>query len=566
MSVSRIVSVLILCPVLLLPVIATPADPHDPVSERLRHRLETLSAPGELEAAGRQLFAAALLQELYEARGYATLWLADGRPVAALRELPEALATAHEEGLNPEDYHLAALERALEVFDAEDEVPEPRLAVDLELLASDAFLTLARHFAHGKVDPTRIDPSWFLTPRDTDLLPILDATLRGELGSVREATQGLLPAYPAYAALRDRLALQRRLDAGNDWTPIPSGPALRDGDSGERVAALVDRLAKLGDLETAWAENGRFDSIVGDAVRRFQQRHGLDADGIVGPRTLTALNVSPQERSAQIQVNMERWRWLPSDLGNEYVLVNIARFQMSVHADGEEVFRQPVVVGRPYRRTPVFSHRMTYLVLNPSWEVPPRLAAQDQLPQIRRDPEYLERMGFDVLQGWGANEQRIDPATVDWGSVSARAFPYRLRQRPGPLNALGQVKFMFPNPHNVYLHDTPQRGAFASADRALSSGCIRLSDPMALTEWLLTGPGRPVVRTEAQIAAILESGVETTVRLRTPMPVHLLYWTAWVEGDGRVHYTADIYQRDAPVLEALRQPPPIQAPAGQANL
>ncbi len=536
------------------------AAANDPVGERLRHRLESVIEPMSLEAAGQTLFTTSLLRELYEARGFQTLWLDEGRPLPALAELPEAIAGAHEEGLNPQDYHLEALQAVMAEFEASGSDLPPRYVVDLELLATDAFLTLAKHYADGKVDPTRIDPSWFLSPRDTDLLPILDATLRGDLGSVIEATRGLLPSQPAYGALRDRLALQREFDASGEWTRVPPGPTLRRGDRGERVEALTRRLAELGDLETAWAENGSFDAIVEDAARRFQTRHGLEPDAVVGPRTLAALNVSPAERIAQLQVNMERWRWLPPDLGTEYILVNIASFSMSVHADGEEVFRQPVVVGRPYRRTPVFSHRMTYLVLNPSWEVPPRLAAQDQLPLIRRDPEHLERMGFDVLRGWGAAEERIDPATVDWLSVSASRFPFRLRQRPGPLNALGQVKFMFPNQHNVYLHDTPARGTFASADRALSSGCIRLSDPMALTEWLLARPGRPPIRTPQQIAAILESGVETTVRLRTPVPVHLLYWTAWVESDGRVHYTGDIYQRDGAVLEALLLPPPSQNP------
>ena len=535
----------------LLPASPLRADSTDPINEFLRHRLEALGQPGELEAGGQVLLATPLLQELYEARAYATLWLTDRSPVPAALELPAAIRSAREEGLRPEDYHLEALEQALTRVLSADHDLEPRLYVDLELLASDAFLTLAKHFADGKVDPVAIDPKWFVPAGDTSLLPYLDAALQGADESVKNALQRLLPTHPAYAALRARLAMQRALRDSESPTIVDAGPALRVGESGARVAALARRLAELGDLEPAWSENDQFDAVLNAAVLHFQRRHGLDADGVVGSRTLAALNVSPEQRINQLKVNMERWRWLPRDLGPEYLLVNIASFEMSVHAGGAEVMRQPVAVGRPYRMTPVFSHRMTYLVLNPAWEVPPRMAARDQLPLIQRDPDYLERMGFSVLRGWGAQEERVDPSTVDWTALTSRSFPFRLRQRPGPLNALGQVKFMFPNPHNVYLHDTPARGDFASTERAVSSGCIRLSDPMALVDWLLVRRPTVATRSPEQISSILESGQETTVRLSRPLPVHLLYWTAWIEDDHVVHYTRDVYRRDEPVLDAL---------------
>lgn len=538
------------------------ATDSDDSREALRQRLEWVDADAEIVVNGRILLASRLLQQFYEARHYDTLWLQEGRPRRAVLELPAAIRRAREEGLRPEDYHLLALEQLLTQLASDDDAT-PRLMADVELLASDAFLTLARHYADGKVNPLDIDPAWFMPATETNLLPLLDNALQEDAPPVGDMLRALLPAYPAYAALRERLALQRSLRDDADFVPLQAGPALRQGDSGPRVEALAARLAALGDLQTAWGEGDRFDAVLDAAVRSFQRRHGLDADGVVGPRTLAALNVSPQQRIEQLRVNMERWRWLPEDLGSEYILVNIASFEMTVQAGDDTVMRQPVVVGRPYRRTPVFSHRMTYLVLNPSWEVPPRLAVQDQLPLIRQNPEYLDTMGFTVLQGWGANEVRVDPADIDWQALGPRRFPYRLRQQPGPLNALGRVKFMFPNPHNVYLHDTPQRGAFASADRALSSGCIRLSDPMAMVTWLLVErPTTPVLAQE-RIDAILEGERETTVRLHRPLPIHLLYWTAWVENDGRVHYTADIYQRDGAVLEALNVAPPL--PQGDDN-
>ncbi|MCH8544901.1 MAG: L,D-transpeptidase family protein [Alcanivorax sp.] len=540
----------------LVPTLA-PAD----VAERIRHRLEVLQAPGELEAGGERLYTAAVLQDFYEARGYRPIWFDDATPRAALAGLPAAIAAAHNEGLLPAHYHLAALETVLaELASRPATQRDSRVVTDAELLASDAFLLLAKHYADGKVDPGQVDPGWFLGREDTVLVPALEQAARGDVGAPASMLAALLPPQPAYAALRERLALQRALLSG-EWTPVAQGPTLREGDSDERIEQLRRRLTELADLPEdavpAQAEAlTHFDAPLAAAVRRFQRRHGLEADAVVGARTLEALNVPPEARIEQLRVNMERWRWLPADLGNEHILVNIAGFFMSVMADGEEVMRQRVVVGRPYRRTPVFTGRMTYLVLNPSWEVPHSLAVQDQLPQIRRDPDYLRDMGFQVLRGWGAQEERIDPATVDWQALGPRSFPYRLRQSPGPRNALGQAKFMFPNQYNVYLHDTPARGLFAREDRAASSGCIRVSDPVGLAEWLLDGPGRPQAMSRERIRRTLDQGVETTVRLGRAVPVHLLYWTAWVEADGQVYYVRDIYDRDPAVRTALNEAPP----------
>ncbi len=526
--------------------------------ERLRHRLEVLSAE-ELVAAGERLHAGALLQPFYVARGYEPVWLREDVPSVALLRLDEAIRAAWREGLEPEHYHLEALQSTLATVVAQPRARrDARLLVDLELLASDAFLTLARHYAGGRVDPVTVDPGWFLQRGDLELLSLLEALDVTDAAAAGQTLDALLPAQPEYDALRRRLALQREFDANGQWTPVASGPILREGDRDERVMALRGRLAELGDLAADAAEAddaARFDTALAAALRRFQERHGLDPDGVLGPRSLTALNVPPEARIAQLRVNMERWRWLPRDLGEEHILVNIAGFYMRVVAGGEEVMRQRVIVGRPYRRTPVFTGRMTYLVLNPSWEVPHSLAVRDQLPLIRQNPAYLEEMGFSVLQGWGAEERRVDPAGIDWAALGPRNFPYRLRQAPGPRNALGQAKFMFPNRHNVYLHDTPARGLFAKDERAASSGCIRVSDPMALAEWLLSGPGRPTVMERTRIEQTLASGRETTVRLGRALPVHLLYWTAWVEDDGRVHYVRDVYDRDAALLEALDRAP-----------
>jgi murein L,D-transpeptidase YcbB/YkuD len=261
-----------------------------------------------------------------------------------------------------------------------------------------------------------------------------------------------------------------------------------------------------------------------------------------------------QARIDQVIVNLERWRWLPEELGDFYVVVNIASFRLDVVRDGKSVLDMRIVVGTPYRRTPVFSDQIRYLVLNPYWEVPGRIAIQDKLPLIKRNPNYLAEQGFTVLQGWGTAERIIDPSTVNWTGLSQQNFPYRLRQSPGPLNALGRVKFMFPNRFSVYLHDTPARELFDRETRTFSSGCIRVEAPLELAETLLSGDPR---WSRAAINTASRAGREETVQLPTPVPVHLQYWTAWISRtDGRLQFSNDVYGRDQAVLRGLREAAP----------
>ncbi len=517
-----------------------PAMADDELIERLRHRLETLNEPGQLVAGEQILYAGQPLQRLYERRGWQPIWFDEkALPLALLDDAIDAIDLAFEHGLDPELYHRAALAEALEWLGASangdrDRDRDRRILVDVELLASDALMTLGHHLAYGRIDPQTIDPGWMIEREPPELLArLVGAAPDGQI-NLRRVLETLLPRHAEYGALVQRLALQRAIAADADWQLLHSGPTMRPGDLDPRLSEIRRRLAMLGDLpvdlQDTVEHDGRYDTELEPAVIAFQRRHGLDADGIIGARTLAALNFAPEARIDQLRANLERWRWLPASLGEEYILVNIAGFDMRVVSGGQAVMSQRVVVGQPYRHTPVFTGRMSYLVLNPSWEVPHKLATQDQLPKIRADLAYLDEMGFSILQGWGASEVRIDPHDIEWSSLSRRNFPYRLRQAPGPNNALGQVKFMFPNRHNVYLHDSPARGLFAQEDRARSSGCIRLEDPHRLTEWLLIERGG--LMNAERIRRILDSGTETTIRLDRPIAVHLLYWTAWVDEFG----------------------------------
>ena len=319
-----------------------------------------------------------------------------------------------------------------------------------------------------------------------------------------------------------------------------------------RVVALRERLLATGDLAVGGADAmDVFDEPLADAVARFQRRHGLDDDGAVGPKTREALNVSAATRVRQIELNLERWRWLPQDLGERHLLVNVPGFSLRLSEHGEDVLSMRVIVGRVVRRTPVFSDTMRYLVFSPSWTVPPTILRADKLPALRKHPALAVEQGFRVLHLREGAWVEVDPLTLDWSSVTPATI--QLRQKPGPKNALGLVKFMFPNAFSVYLHDTPARELFAKSRRDFSSGCIRVERPAELAQALLRDD--PVWTPEA-IRAAMESGEERSVSLPKPIPVHIEYWTAWAGSDGVVQFREDIYERDAKLDAALRLPPP----------
>jgi len=314
------------------------------------------------------------------------------------------------------------------------------------------------------------------------------------------------------------------------------------------VRNLRARLQASGDLTEGDAgKNPVYDKAVADAVRRFQKRHGLAETGSVNAATAAALNVPVAKRIRQVELNMERWRWLPDDFGSRYILVNIPSFKMNVVENGKRVMESKVVVGRLERQTPTFTANMAYLVLSPKWYVPRSIAVKDKLPQLKRNPYALARQNIRIYNSAG---QQLNPGAINWKAVGAGNFNYQLRQDAGPRNALGGIKFMFPNPYNVYLHDTPTRGLFSQNQRTFSSGCIRISNPVELAEYLLKHD--PKWSRDA-IRAAAVSGKQRVVNLPQQVPVYLLYWTAWVDEDGLAHFRDDIYSRDKPLVRALYQ-------------
>lgn len=526
----------------------------DEIQEAIRARVEAAGFPVRLAVAGRSIYAERLLPSFYESRAYRPAWVRGRGLGDGATELLATLERASRHGLDPADYHAGAvreLARRVERIGA-DFVPLGTW-VDLELLLTDAFLTYGAHLADGRVDPLDLAPDWIPSRRNPELAGILeDAVSRGRVG---EALEGQRPPHAVYDRMVAAYDRVRRVARSGGWPAVPEGATLAPGDTADRVPALRRRLAATGELsEAPGGAPAVYDSTLARAVRLFQHRHGLEDDAVVGPATLEALNVPASERARQLRLNLERWRWLPDSLGTRHVRVNIADYELEVVEEGRVVLAMRAIVGRPYRRTPTFSDRITYLVFNPYWQVPHTLAVQDQLPLIKKEPGYLQRMGFQVFQGWGADGRAVDPATIDWSGLSPRNFPYRLRQDPGPQNALGRVKFMFPNRFSVYLHDTPARELFAKRARGFSSGCIRLERAGELAEYLLRGD--PRWTPEAVRRSMTTGTREETVRLPSPVPVHLYYMTAWADADGTIQYRPDVYGRDPALDAALGANPP----------
>jgi len=534
-------------------------EPGPEVREVLRDRLEAwraAEAAGLLEASGDLMWQPQAAFRFYEQRGFWPAWSRDGTLLPVADSLLSALRRAGEDGLRSADYHVDRAQAMLETLRAGSPPPPGELA-DLDLLLTDAYLAYASHLLAGRLEPVTLAPQFVEAPEGIDLPERLADALASD--DVRWSLSELVGDSEAgYRLLRTALAQYRALAARGDWPSIPEGAVLEVGAEGIAVMLLRRRLAATGDYPPPADED---DDRAGDpvvdskafefaaglevALRRFQRRHGLLETGAVDPMTRAALNVSPGRRARQIEVNLERWRWLPHQLGGRYVLVNIADFQGEVVERGRRMLQMRAIVGSAYKQTPVFSDSITYLVFNPSWRVPRDITRDEMIPLIRHDPGYLEREKLRII---GPDGERIDPVTIDWAVLNPSRLPWRLEQAPGPRNVLGRVKFMFPNPYDVYLHGTPQPELFQHAIRAFSHGCIRLERPLDLARYLL---GTTAGWNQARIDEVLASGRETTVTLVVPVPVYLEYWTAWVEPDGTVQFRDDIYQRDHAVEQAL---------------
>ncbi|MEO7362041.1 MAG: L,D-transpeptidase family protein [Gemmatimonadaceae bacterium] len=468
---------------------------------------------------------------LYSHRNFEALWLdANGGLSPAATALLQNLINADADGLRPGDYPLAALASALEALRAAPSMERASLA---DVLLSASFVMHAEQMLHGRLDQRSVESARHLAPRPVDVDSALTATLDHANGAAAEFTSALHRMRPQSAEYRELLVAlgrQRELARRGGWGRIGRGSSLHPGGSSIRVPSIRKRLAAEGYLPAAVSmdTSETYDAQLASAVALFQARHGAEQDSIVGPRTQAALDVPVERRITQIEANLERLRWLPSRMGHRYLIVNIPAFRLDAFDGGQLAMSMNVVVGADYnnRGTPIFSDSMSYVVFAPYWNVPSSIASSELWPKQRRDRSYFRRNNYEVVN-------------ASWGTY--------VRQKPGPTNALGQVKFIFPNDFNVYLHDTPQKSLFAENVRAFSHGCIRVEKPDALARFVLGVQGWDSTAVENA----MDGDKRTRVDLREKLPVYIVYLTAFVR-DGNLTFRNDVYGYDAKIIAALQ--------------
>jgi murein L,D-transpeptidase YcbB/YkuD len=513
----------------------------DHTHEIIREKIEQLRLLKTLKIGEASIASTIVVPDFYERREFRPAW--DKR--SSVDDLFRAIRDSEADGLDPRDYHLTTLERLRHALDG-NRTPMPAMLADFDILLTDAVVRLGYHLMFGKVDPERLDPSWNMSRDINGFEPAVIIQQALDADALYQAIDDEKPTQAFYRDLKAALAQYRTIKAAGGWPRIPAGPPLKLGMHDNRIPTLRRRLIVTGDLALRPSDSSSvFDTELAEAVKVFQRRHGLSADGTVGPTVLAALNVPVEERIQQLLVNLERGRWVLHNLGSTFLVVNVAGYHAYYVKDGEMVWQGRAQVGRPYRQTPTFKAEMTYLVFNPNWTVPPTIFSQDYLPSLKQDPGYAQRKGLKLVDRGG---RVVDPAQVNWSRYSPNNSPYLLRQDPGPRNSLGRVKFIFPNDHAVFLHDTPNQALFKKTERAFSSGCIRVENALELAQLLLNDDGE---WNRKAIDRVVGSGKLRTVVLHEPIPVLLLYWTAWVGSDGRVNFRHDLYDRDKLVQQGL---------------
>lgn len=506
----------------------------DPAAEAIAAELDALMHPEVTTVRGARIALAERIREFYSRRAFRPAWTHAGTTQQLLR----ALADSYKEGLDPADYHLPLLEQLASQVAAPGATHALRAQYDV--LLTDALLRLGYHLSFGKVDAESFDAQWNYgrTLAAMDVSKEIEDAIASD--DVYQRIEALKPTHYLYVQLKRELARYRDIEATGDRSTVPAGPTLKSGASDPRVPVLRARLIESGDLEPTLAgDSPVYDPALEAAMKKFQQRTGLAPDGAVGAASVAELNVPIKDRIRQLRVNLDRGRVLLQDLPNEFVVVNIAGYTVYFVRGEQIVWNARAQVGKTYRRTPIFRSEINYLVWNPTWTVPPGIIKNDILPAARRDPSSITRRKLKVLDASG---REVNPASVDWSRYSSGHIPYTLRQDPGPANALGRVKFMFPNPYLVYLHDTPSQALFDASERAFSSGCVRVERAFELAELLLDDPQK---WNRASIDRVLASPQLQNVTLKKKVPVLLAYWTAWVDPQGLMNFRHDVYGQDA---------------------
>ena len=522
----------------------------DKVSEWLISRLTSLKI-NKIDSNTLLICDPELIYDFYVHREFKPVWVTKEGLNTNATVFINIINEADHEGLNSEAYHredIMILLTHIKLSIANDTHEAEKLS-ELDLLLTDAFFSFGFHLSEGIVDPYSNNFNWYIKKSKKNLTKIFQNILSKD--SLKGFVDALQPHHPGYQRLKMALLTYLNIEKFGCWPEVPAGRKMRKGDHGTWISVLRTRLIISGDVpESTHSNPNYFDDVLEDGVKRFQARHGLEVDGVVGLKTLAALNVPVEDRIAQIRLNMERWRWLPQDLGEPHLMVNTADFKLNVIENGKTIESIRAIVGKRKRPTPVLSQKIRHLELNPYWNIPHNIALKDIIPSIKKDPKYLADNNIRIFENWEENARELSPKSIEWNKITRKNFVYRFRQDPANSNALGRVKFIFPNKFSIYLHDTPARNLFNMTKRTLSSGCIRIEKPIKFAAYLLQD--NPKWNFEKLIAAV-NSKKNKTILLSHPINIHILYWTAWVDNDGIINFREDIYGRDSRLNIALNE-------------
>lgn len=469
------------------------------------------------------------LTQLYQSNN-GFVWLKNQQLTVQAHDALEFIANAPLHGFKLSDYHYDLLNH----LDPEQSKTQAR---QFDLLLSDGLLKLTKHVAVGKYNPAELEPDWHIPQEKFNALAFIQQALIE--GNLKQQLNSIIPSAIGYQVLGSALARYQTYVDNGGWPLIAEAPLLMVGDKHAIIPSVRSRLniSQSDNLATPSSPN-LFDNALANAVKQFQQQHGLKIDGVIGSETRQAMNISAQQRVEQIKLNLERARWLPKDLGQRYVLVNIPNFNLTAVENGQQKLSMKVIVGKKHRPTPIISSQISHLVLHPYWNVPKRLARLDLLPKQQLDPNYFYLKNIRVYQYQHGQRDEVDPYLIDWHELNTRRFPYSLRQDPGEDNALGQMKFFMKNPWDIYLHDTPNKALFDDSKRNYSSGCIRLEHPSALAAFSVSN-----MMTNSTLAEAIASGKNQWHKLKTPINVYTTYFTVWTDNGG-LTFSPDSYNRD----------------------
>lgn len=499
------------------------------------------------------------LQLFYQKRDYALVWLDFDKMNGKGLDYLNFLESSEKIGLDPERYHLDAIVAIQDSLFADLETLERTAEMDtarairlaeFDFLLSASFVSMASHIVTGRINPH--DPeNWQSYARHPDYEDILKQLEGNKKPS--EILQALEPDNPQYALLKKQYLKLVEYAADSLWQPISLNLPVKPGDQQDGVAMLKQRLYILS-YNDEESENGLFDDRASETIKNFQRSHQMDATGIIDQQTLNAVNRKYESWQSLMKLNLDRMRWLPTDFGDEFLLVNIPDYHLHLIKDGEPVMNMRVIVGDEYNETPIFSDTIEYIVFSPTWTVPLSIAREEMLPKMKEDKNYLQDRDMKLYDDWASDAEEIDPKDIKWKKVDEDDFNYKIVESPGNSNALGKVKFMFPNNHAIYLHDTPGRHRFREKDRRLSHGCIRIEEPVQLATYLLEKNEENEDGDEwdnQTITKAMDKDEPVEVSLKRRLPIHIVYWTCWINEAGFLQIRDDIYEFDIEQQKAL---------------